>query len=126
MGKLSLLLTCFLATMFGLLGAVGGLTLLADDLKGEQGATGITGAPGEPGQPGADGIDGSDGSDGARGRRGRRGPGGEPAPTPTPTPTPTYGLGTSGCSGQAFTVVTDVTIENERVRATKSRVCVTE
>lgn len=117
MGRVqTFVVSAVLAAVFGFVGALGAMVAFHDELRGEQGATGLQGAPGEPGPPGADGVDGIDGE------RGPRGPAGEAARVPTQQ---NVDLGTAGCVGDSVQVVTDVTIESQRMRLAKDFVCVT-
>ena len=111
-----MLLTCVLALVFGLGGAVGGVATFQDSLRGPQGPTGLAGAPGPEGPAGLDGADGVDGARGARGPAGKNGK------------VPKAGsidIGSQGCTGRAMEVVTDVTITaDQKLRLTKKNVCV--
>lgn len=115
-----LLLTCVIAVVCGLLGALGGLVLFQDQLVGPQGETGLQGLPGEQGPPGADGADGVDGLDGERGPRGRSGRAGEAAEQVP------RDLGTDNCAGTPVRVVTDVTTQGDQVLVQRDTVCVVE
>ena len=115
MGKI--LLTCVLALVFGFGGAAAGVATLGDSLRGPQGETGLTGAPGPTGPAGAAGLDGLDGAAGAPGKAGKAG---KAAKAPN-----TIDLGVEGCTGNAVSVITDVTItKDQKVKLTKKNVCV--
>lgn len=114
MGKVSgAAATAAIALMFGFTGAFAAVQVFAEDLRGPQGATGV------PGPPGTDGTDGQDGSDGARGPRGLRG-------QATKVNEPTYSIGTAGCVGQSFRVVTDARVVDKRLQVDRTQVCVTD
>jgi Collagen triple helix repeat (20 copies) len=116
MGKWpTIVLTCVVALACGFLGAVGAVSVLHSQLQGPQGVSGLQGPPGPKGNPG---LDGADGTDGARGPRGRPGKAAKP-PEPTQV-----GLGSGDCSGSAVDVVTDVTMDKNKVHQTKQKVCV--
>lgn len=115
MGKVSsVLVTAAVALVFGFIGAFGAVSVLAEDLRGPQGATGV------PGPAGKDGLDGADGADGARGPQGPRG---QAART---LAQPSYSIGTAGCVGQPFRVVTDVHVVQKRLQVERELVCVTD
>ena len=116
MGRVTtLVITGVIAAVFGFLGAVGAMVAFQDECRGAQGATGLPGPPGEPGPAGVDGADGTPGE------RGPRGPAGQAQDVPA-----TLGIGTAGCVGTAYEVVTDVVITGQRMRVNKESVCVTE
>ncbi len=113
MGKIAtLLVTAVIALVFGFAGAFVAVHVFADQLRGAQGATGLAGPPGEQGPAGLDGADGERGPRGAAGRAGR-------AALQRPTD-----IGTGGCRGASVTVVTDVTVANQKMRLTKKPLCV--
>ena len=117
MGKLpTLLLTCVVSLVCGSLGALATFTVFQDQLVGPQGPSGLAGAPGKLGPPG---TDGADGADGARGPRGRPGTAAAPA---APQP---MDLGSVGCRGRSVTVVTNVTVQGQKMQLEKHPVCVT-
>jgi hypothetical protein len=112
MGKMpSLLVTCVVALVCGFLGALGAVTVLQGQLQGPQGATGLQGPPGTEGAPGRDGE---------RGARGRPGKAGSAAPDLP------LDIGTDNCAGSSVSVVTDVTVRNQRMQLEKEPVCLTE
>ena len=113
MGKwVSLAVTALIALVFGFLGAFVAVNVAADQLRGPQGATGLAGPPGEQGPAGLDGADGETGPRGASGRAGQ-------AARRTPT-----NLGTAGCAGRSVSVVTDVTVKDQKMSLTRKPVCV--
>ena len=115
MGKLtSLLVTALVALVCGFGGAFTAVSVFAEDLRGPQGATGV------PGPAGLDGKDGAPGSDGAPGKRGPEGRPGRAAKTPVRD----YNLGSTGCAGQSFRVVTDVKVVGKRLQVDRGQVCV--
>jgi hypothetical protein len=121
MGKLPMMLvTVVTAVLFGFLGALGTVTVMAEEIKGEQGPSGLQGPPGEEGAPGQDGAPGKDGD---RGPRGQRGPSGKDARLPD---LPSSDLGTSGCAGSAVSVVTDVRVVDQRIQLDRRSVCIVE
>ena len=115
MGKVaSLGVAAVVALVFGFGGAFAAGAVFAEDLRGPQGATGIPGPPGEAGRNGADGAAGEQGPPGRPGKAAR-----VQAPT-------TYGIGTTGCAGQAYQVVTDVKVVQKRLQVERELVCVTK
>ena len=106
--------TAVVATVFGFVGSFAAVSVFAEELRGPQGATGV---PGPAGPAGQDGTNGQDGAPGPRGPRGKA------AEVVTP---PSYGIGTTGCVGQPFRVVTDVGVVDKRVQVDRQLVCVTD
>jgi hypothetical protein len=119
MGKLSsLLVTGVVALACGFGGAFAAVSVLAEDLRGPQGATGV---PGPAGADGADGEDGAPGADGADGKRGPQGPRGKEARARAPR---AYDLGSADCSGRSVRIVTDVRVESRGLQVDRGQVCV--
>jgi hypothetical protein len=108
-----LLTACVVAAVFGFVGAFVAVKVFADDLRGPQGAMGIQGVPGEPGARGMDGADGEPGPAGPRGRPGRD------------AKVSSLDLGSDGCAGRPYQVVTDVTAVRGELHVAKDYVCVT-
>lgn len=118
MGKI--LLTCALALVFGFGGAVGGIAVFHDSLRGDQGPTGLTGATGPTGLTGQDGADGVDGARGARGVRGKAGKDGKDAETEV-----AVDLGSRACAGTSVSVITDASVTGkQKLKLTRERVCI--
>lgn len=118
----SLLLTCVVALVCGFLGAMAAAVAFQSTLTGPQGPTGLAGPPGEAGPAGQDGVDGRNGRRGPRGSAGEPGKAGRPgkaAEQPT-----ALNLGSNGCVGNSVSVVTNVTMKDNRIQLVRTPICV--
>jgi hypothetical protein len=116
MGKI--VLTCALALVFGVLGAVAATAVIGSQLRGPQGPTGLAGPPGPTGKAGINGKDGKNGKDGRQGKPGK--PGKAAANVSMPTD-----LGAAGCAGKAISVVTGGKLtKNNKLQLTTKTVCI--
>jgi hypothetical protein len=116
MGKI--VLTCALALVFGVLGAVGATAVIGHQLRGPQGPSGLAGPPGPQGKAGTNGVDGKDGKAGARGKPGKAGK----AATNVSMPTD---LGAAGCAGRAIQVVSGGKLtKDNKLKLTSKTICI--